>query len=360
LLLSLQEKFSRFVFFFYSINLPFLLLGVSKEVACCVERWWRLIAMADRSRLQPGLALLQLLLLFLLLVSSVAEAKDLYKILGVDKNANDREIQKAFHKLSLKYHPDKNKAKNAEAKFSEISNAYEVLSDSEKRKQYDLTGDEKGSPSPGFGGGHSSSAYGGGSNFGGGNYGSGFGGPGGQRTFTFSYGAPKQEAQGGGPQGWQTFFTDSQYAKHSSKRKSSSESESGPSWAQNLFNQWTSFGNDRQDPSSNSRGRMFEGLFGSSFPDAFRQSWGESKGQGGPAQEPVKLPKGVEQLNAKKFKAQVLETARYSWAILFFMPMSHEISDRADVLTIFAEDFKGLMRVSSCDGVWMYHCLFQL
>lgn len=64
--------------FFYSINLPFLLLGVSKEVACCVERWWRLIAMADRSRLQSGLALLQLLLL-LLLVSSVAEAKDLYK-----------------------------------------------------------------------------------------------------------------------------------------------------------------------------------------------------------------------------------------------------------------------------------------
>jgi hypothetical protein len=94
---------------------------------------------------------------------------------------------------------------------------------------------------------------------------------------------------------------------------------------------------------------MFEGLFGSSFPDAFRQSWGESKGQGGPAREPVKLPKGVEQLNAKKFKAQVLETARHSWAILFFMPMSHEISDQADVLTIFAEDFKGLMRVGAVD-----------
>jgi hypothetical protein len=74
----------------------------------------------------------------------------------------------------------------------------------------------------------------------------------------------------------------------------------------------------------------------------------------------VKLPKGVEQLTAKKFKAQVLETARHSWAILFFMPMSREISDQADVLTIFAEDFKGLMRVSLCDGVWMYYCLFQL
>lgn len=77
MLLSLQEKFRGLCFFFNSINLPFLLLGVSKEVACCVERWWRLIAMADRSRLQPGLALL--LLLLLLLVSSVAEAKDLYK-----------------------------------------------------------------------------------------------------------------------------------------------------------------------------------------------------------------------------------------------------------------------------------------
>ncbi|CAD6210753.1 unnamed protein product [Miscanthus lutarioriparius] len=73
-------------------------------------------------------------------------------VLGVDKNASQRDIQKAFHKLSLKYHPDKNKGKGEQEKFEEINNAYEILSDEEKRKNYDLYGDEKGNP--GFGGGN--------------------------------------------------------------------------------------------------------------------------------------------------------------------------------------------------------------
>lgn len=85
------------------------------------------------------------LIIFIFLVfSSRVEAKDLYKILGVDKNASQREVQKAFHRLSLKYHPDKNPSKSAQAKFAEINNAYEVLSDEEKRKNYDLYGDEQG------------------------------------------------------------------------------------------------------------------------------------------------------------------------------------------------------------------------
>ncbi|SLM27514.1 DnaJ5 [Desulfamplus magnetovallimortis] len=66
---------------------------------------------------------------------------DYYKILGVEKNATPSEIKKAYHKLALKYHPDKNKDdKNAEAKFKEISEAYAVLSDKEKRNQYDTYG----------------------------------------------------------------------------------------------------------------------------------------------------------------------------------------------------------------------------
>ncbi|THU66077.1 hypothetical protein C4D60_Mb05t10390 [Musa balbisiana] len=73
-----------------------------------------------------------------------------FQVLGVDKSASQRDIQKAFHKLSLKYHPDKNKSKGAQEKFAEINNAYEILSDEEKRKNYDLYGDEK--LNPGFGG----------------------------------------------------------------------------------------------------------------------------------------------------------------------------------------------------------------
>jgi len=67
--------------------------------------------------------------------------KDYYKILGVAKSASADEIKKAYRKLALKYHPDRNKGdKSAEAKFKEISEAYAVLSDAEKRKQYDTFG----------------------------------------------------------------------------------------------------------------------------------------------------------------------------------------------------------------------------
>ena len=55
--------------------------------------------------------------------------KDFYKILGVSRDATDSELKKAYRKLALKYHPDKNKEPGAEDKFKEIAEAYEVLSD---------------------------------------------------------------------------------------------------------------------------------------------------------------------------------------------------------------------------------------
>ena len=66
--------------------------------------------------------------------------RDYYDVLGVKKDADKREIKKAYRKLALKYHPDKNPSKDAEEKFKEISEAYAVLSDEEKRQMYDQYG----------------------------------------------------------------------------------------------------------------------------------------------------------------------------------------------------------------------------
>lgn len=66
----------------------------------------------------------------------------LYDTLEINKSASQAEIKKAYHKLARKYHPDKNKEEDAVEKFKEIKNAYDVLSDPERRKLYDLTGGE--------------------------------------------------------------------------------------------------------------------------------------------------------------------------------------------------------------------------
>ncbi len=126
-------------------------------------------------------------------------AKSLYKTLEISENASEAEIKKAYRKLARQYHPDVNKDASAEEKFKEINSAYEILSDKEKKRQYDQMGDNmfggqsfsdfsRSHGSAGSadldeilrqmfsgGGGFGGSGFGG-ANFGGGGFGGGFGG----------------------------------------------------------------------------------------------------------------------------------------------------------------------------------------
>lgn len=88
----------------------------------------------------------------------MATKRDYYEVLGVPKTASDADIKKAFRQLAKKYHPDVNPGdKEAEAKFKEVNEAYEVLSDTKKRSEYDQFGHE--GPMGGFGGGGGSYTY---------------------------------------------------------------------------------------------------------------------------------------------------------------------------------------------------------
>src|SRR4029078_11570393 len=81
--------------------------------------------------------------------------KDFYEILGISKSATPAEIKKAYRKKAIEFHPDKNPGnKGAEEKFKEAAEAYEVLSDSDKKANYDQFGHQAFDGGGGFGGGH--------------------------------------------------------------------------------------------------------------------------------------------------------------------------------------------------------------
>ncbi|GLJ38634.1 hypothetical protein SUGI_0787710 [Cryptomeria japonica] len=251
-------------------------------------------------------------LIFLVITSSLAEAKDLYKILGVDKNASQREIQKAFHKLSLKYHPDKNTDKNAQAKFSEINNAYETLSDEEKRKNYDMFGDEKGNPrpeGPGFG----NSGYGS-SNF-------NFGGQNGQH-FTFQQG---RSQSGSGKKGF----------KHFPFPFGGSSREGGHSFTYDIGG-------------SNFMGDIFSNIFGS--PKTDQRNWNPFGGFAGPqGQAKSSYSQNSQQilvLDSKNFKERVLDQ-RMTWLLMFYTPSSKGYQELEAILDQVSNPLQGIVKVGA-------------
>lgn len=88
------------------------------------------------------------------MVKGMADKRDYYEVLGLQKGASEEEIKKAFRKMALKYHPDRNPGdKDAEEKFKEVNEAYSILSDPDKKQKYDRFGFAGVDPNAGFGGG---------------------------------------------------------------------------------------------------------------------------------------------------------------------------------------------------------------
>ncbi|MGO2457777.1 DnaJ domain-containing protein, partial [Vibrio casei] len=66
--------------------------------------------------------------------------RDLYEVLGVERDASERDIKKAYKRLAMKFHPDRNQEADASEKFKEVKEAYEVLTDPQKKQAYDQYG----------------------------------------------------------------------------------------------------------------------------------------------------------------------------------------------------------------------------
>lgn len=235
-----------------------------------------------------------------LLVYNSVESKSLdpYKVLGVEKDASQRQIQKAFHKLSLKYHPDKNKDKGAQEKFAEINNAYDILSDEEKRKNYDMYGDARGNP--GFDGGD---ARGGHSYF-------RSGGPG-HSGFAFR------------PDEWQTMGGEGGSSKSYSFSFGGSSSDN-------------SFGFDLGDVFSNFFGG---GMSGGSHFGGFGNSGGSYSGSGS-------SPKSLTPINSQLYKKEIIDKG-VTWLLLSYKPTMKGMQHYESITEEVASSLKGALEVGS-------------
>ncbi|KAF9597985.1 hypothetical protein IFM89_023470 [Coptis chinensis] len=221
-------------------------------------------------------------------------------VLGVERDASQRQIQKAFHKLSLQYHPDKNKNKGAEEKFAEINNAYDILSDEEKRKNYDLYGDEKGN-----------------ARFESGN-------PGGHEGYThFTSGGPGNSHFSFDPSEWQT--TGGQ-----GNSKSFSFSFGG-----NPSASGSSFGFDVNDIFSN----FFGGVMGGG--SQFGGFGGSSRTRSQPTSS-----KNIQAVNSLVFKNEILEQG-ITWILLSYVPSSKGYHVLESIVEEVASQLQGALKAGS-------------
>ncbi|XP_034694981.1 dnaJ protein ERDJ3A isoform X1 [Vitis riparia] len=268
--------------------------------------------------------------LWLLIFSQAAKTLDPYKVLGVDRNASQREVQKAFHKLSLQYHPDKNKNKGAQEKFAQINNAYEILSDEEKRKNYDMYGDERGSPG-----------------FNGGSPGFDAGNPGDNGGYTYF--------TSGGPGGWQHMG-----GQGNSKSFSFSFGNSGGQGSSNfdlndIFSNF--FGGDKSGASHfggfSGSSRTQSGGFGGSsrtqsggFGGSSRSQSSGFSGTSWTQSGSGNYPKSIPDINSQVFKKEIADQG-ITWLLLSYSPTLSGIQYYESIIEEVATSLQGALKAGS-------------
>lgn len=205
-------------------------------------------------------------------------AKDFYKILGVERSASEKDIKKAYRKLARENHPDVNKSSGAEAKFKEISEAYQVLSDPDKRALYDQWGEQFDKVPPGASG---PGGYGGGV-------------PGGVDFADIFRQA--QGAQGRGGVQWQGGgdVGDLFEGLFGFRKRGQSQSQQGP------FGHAAPKGQDVEQPAAITLG---ESIHGATRTFQFALQDGQS-GQVFPRKVTVKIPAGVREGSTVRAKGQ--------------------------------------------------------
>ncbi|CAO2820139.1 unnamed protein product [Amaranthus hypochondriacus] len=273
-----------------------------------------------------------IILATLIIFSGMVEAKkplDPYKVLGVDRDASQRDIKKAFHKLSLQYHPDKNKSKGAQSKFEEINNAYEILSDEQKRKNYDLYGDERGGPS--FDGG-SAGDYGGYTQFTSGGSGQWQNMGGGGRSFSFSFGGP------GGGNHFNSRLND-MFANFFS-----GEMGGGSGFGGFGSSSGSKFGGSAGSQSGFKRTPSGFGGFGSSSGSKFGDSAGSQSGFRRP-------PKIVHAISSQMFEKEI-NGKGITWLLLSYLPSTMSVQQYESMLEEIGNSLKGALKVGkiNCDN----------
>jgi len=287
---------------------------------------------------KASIALFLCIVTFVSFIHAKPVPKDYYKILEIDRNATPQQIKKAYRKKAMKWHPDKHtepkKKAKAEKLFPRLGQAYETLSDPEKRKTYDMFGEEGLKPGGGSGGGggfNNFRRHGGGHNF---RRHHGGGGGGRHGDFNFNFGG----GGGGFGGGFQDIFSN-MFGRGGGGGGSGHHDFGGGGFGRNQGGGFNSHRRERRREGSNSNYKH-----GYPFGDQF----GPQPSRPSRPKEMYDFKEGnVKKLTPNHFPDRT--DSKYTWIIHFFKKNNQQCYKLTEIFQKLAEKNKGMLRFGAID-----------